>query len=89
MMQEIGVFNEKGNTTMKNNSNMHCQAVKFGPDHDQATMGNGGTLWHYEGARVCDRMEKFIIQESLPFDHFDNLRSSKLIQQLSKLDISM
>lgn len=41
----IVFLKEEWKTTMKYHSNLYCQAVKFRSDHDQATMGNDGTLW--------------------------------------------
>ncbi|GJR75230.1 hypothetical protein Tco_0087595 [Tanacetum coccineum] len=43
-------------------------------------MGVDGSLWQYEVAQVRDRMAKFVIQETLSFDHFDNKRMTSLIQ---------
>ncbi|PWA85327.1 Zinc finger BED domain-containing protein DAYSLEEPER [Artemisia annua] len=47
----------------------------------QTTMGVDGSLFVYEADRVRDRMEKFVIQETLSFDHFDNKRMTALIQE--------
>ncbi|GJV82442.1 zinc finger BED domain-containing protein RICESLEEPER 2-like protein [Tanacetum coccineum] len=47
----------------------------------QTTMGNDGSLWQYEADRVRDRMARFVIQETLSFDHFDNHRMTTLIKE--------
>ena len=65
-------FNEEENSTLKTHMNKRWPAVKFGPGHNQTTMANDATLWSYDLSKVRDRMAKFVIQECLPFDHFDN-----------------
>ncbi|KAL8257474.1 hypothetical protein R6Q59_029515 [Mikania micrantha] len=38
-------------------------------------------LYIYDVKRVQDRICKFVIQEGLPFDHFDNPRLTKMIRE--------
>lgn len=75
-----GWFKEEGNTTLKNHMNLRCKVVKFGPMSDQTQLGVDGNIWQYDAMECRDRMAKFVIQEALPFDHFDNPRLTKLIQ---------
>ncbi|GJY91091.1 zinc finger BED domain-containing protein RICESLEEPER 2-like protein [Tanacetum coccineum] len=74
-------FAQDGNTTLKNHMNKSCPALKAASGSSQTTMGVDGSLWHYEAARVRERMAQFVIQETLPFDHFDNKRMTSLIQE--------
>ena len=78
----MGLFNHDGNTTLKNHMNKSCPVLKAASGSNQTTMGNDGSLWVYEADRVRDRMAKFVIQETLPFDHFDNKRMTSLIQEM-------
>ena len=46
----------------------------------QGSIGDDDGIWHYDVARVQDQITKFMIQEALPFDHFDNRRFTALVQ---------
>nr|GFA26341.1 zinc finger BED domain-containing protein DAYSLEEPER [Tanacetum cinerariifolium] len=58
-----------------------CPVVKAAASYGQTTMGNDRSLWQYETDQVRDRMAKFVIQETLPFDHFNNRRMTDLIKE--------
>ncbi|GKB41406.1 hypothetical protein Tco_0886348, partial [Tanacetum coccineum] len=58
-----------------------CSVVKSKSSSSQTTMGNDGSLWQYEADRVQDRIVRFVIQETLSFDHFDNHRMTVLIKE--------
>ncbi|GKE54153.1 hypothetical protein Tco_1489309 [Tanacetum coccineum] len=73
---------QDGNTTLKYNMNKSCPALKAALGSSQTTMGINRSLWHYEAARVRERMAHFVIQDMLPFDHFDNKRMTLLIQEM-------
>jgi len=60
--------------------NKYCKALKGDGSPDQSTMGGDGAIFNYDFNMVQDRMAKFVIQEGLPFDHFDNPRLTKLIR---------
>ncbi|GJS80262.1 hypothetical protein Tco_0730143 [Tanacetum coccineum] len=75
------VFKEDGSTTLKNHRNKSCPALKATSGSSQRTMGIDGSLWLCEAARVWERMAHFVIQETLPFDYFDNKRMTSLIQK--------
>ncbi|GJQ99984.1 hypothetical protein Tco_0522969 [Tanacetum coccineum] len=47
----------------------------------QTTMGNDGSLWRITANQYGDRMARFVIQETLSFDHFDNHRMTTLIKE--------
>ncbi|GJS80260.1 hypothetical protein Tco_0730141 [Tanacetum coccineum] len=75
------VFKEDGSTTLKNHRNKSFPALKVTSGSSQRTMGIDGSLWLCEAARVRERMAHFVIQETLPFDHFDNKQMTSLIQE--------
>nr|GEX53819.1 zinc finger BED domain-containing protein DAYSLEEPER [Tanacetum cinerariifolium] len=60
--------------------NKSCPPLKAATGSSQTTIRVDGSLWQYKAARVQDRMAKFVIQETLPFDHFNNKRMTSLIQ---------
>nr|GEX49692.1 zinc finger MYND domain-containing protein 15 isoform X1 [Tanacetum cinerariifolium] len=62
--------------------NKSCPVVKAAASCGQTTMGNDRSLWQYEVDRVRDRMAKFVIQETFPFDHFGNRRMTDLIKEM-------
>nr|GEU61329.1 zinc finger, BED-type, phospholipase-like, homeodomain-like protein [Tanacetum cinerariifolium] len=72
---------QDGNTTLKNHMNKSCLALKAASGSSQTTMWVDGSLCHYEAARIRERITQFVIQETLPFDHFDNKRMTSLIQE--------
>ncbi|GJV19753.1 hypothetical protein Tco_1368773 [Tanacetum coccineum] len=74
------LFKRDSNSTLKNHMNKSCPTLKAATGSSQTTMGVDGSLWLYEAARVRDRMVKFVIQET--FDHFDNKRTTSLIQDM-------
>nr|GEW83718.1 hypothetical protein [Tanacetum cinerariifolium] len=74
-------FKTDSNSTLRTHMNKSCPVVKEAASSGQTTMGNDGSLWQYEADRVRDRMAKFVIQETLPFDHFDNRRMPDLIKE--------
>ncbi|GJV12076.1 zinc finger BED domain-containing protein RICESLEEPER 2-like protein [Tanacetum coccineum] len=61
--------------------NKSCPALKVGPGSSQTTMRVDGSLWYYKAACVLERITHSVIQETLPFDHFDNKEMTSLIQE--------
>ncbi|GJV96269.1 hypothetical protein Tco_1547846 [Tanacetum coccineum] len=62
--------------------NKSCLALKAASGSSQTTMWVDGSLCLYEASRVREKIAQFVIQETLPFDHFDNKRMTSLIQEM-------
>ena len=75
-------FKHDANTTLKNHIELkYCKALKNEASRGQATMSNDGSVFAYNVDAVREQMAKFVIQQSLPFNHFDNPHLTRLIQQ--------
>ncbi|KAD7479255.1 hypothetical protein E3N88_02391 [Mikania micrantha] len=75
-------FKHDTNTTLKNHHEFkYCKALKNEASRGQPTMSNDGSIFAYSVDAVREQMAQFVIQQSLPFNHFDNPRLTRLIQQ--------
>ncbi|KAD4385752.1 hypothetical protein E3N88_25921 [Mikania micrantha] len=75
-------FKHDANTTLKNHHEFkYCKALKNEASRGQPTMSNDGSIFAYSVDAVREQMAQFVIQQSLPFNHFDNPRLTRLIQQ--------
>ncbi|KAL8257748.1 hypothetical protein R6Q59_029789 [Mikania micrantha] len=75
-------FKNDANSTLKNHHEFkYCKALKNEASRGQPTMSNDGSIFAYSVDAVREQMAQFVIQQSLPFDHFDNPRLTRLIQQ--------
>ena len=69
------------NSTLKNHVSKYCVVLKSDVGTGQTSIGGDGGIWHYDVERIRDRMVKFVIQEALPFNHFDNPQFTALIRE--------
>ena len=75
-------YKKDANTSLGNHISVpHCKALKGEPSKGQTSLASEGTMWAYNVEAVREQMGNFVIQESLPFNHFDNPRLTKLIQK--------
>ncbi|KAL8250238.1 hypothetical protein R6Q59_033931 [Mikania micrantha] len=75
-------FKHDANGTLKNHHEFkYCKALKNKATRGQPTMSNDESIFAYSVDAVWEQMAQFVIQQSLPFNHFDNLRLTRLIQQ--------
>ncbi|XP_076934561.1 zinc finger BED domain-containing protein RICESLEEPER 2-like [Bidens hawaiensis] len=58
-----------------------CKALKEVPATVQAELGKDGAIFRYNVKSVHDRMARFVIQQGLPFNHFDNPQLTALIRE--------
>ena len=75
------LLRKDANSTLRQHISKYCVALKSDAAMGQTSMGSNGGIWHYDIERVRDRMEKFVIQEALPFDHFDNSQFTALVRE--------
>nr|GEV56644.1 zinc finger BED domain-containing protein DAYSLEEPER [Tanacetum cinerariifolium] len=59
----------------------YCPVRKVIPDGGQSSMSREGGLFAYEADRVRQQFAGFVIQQGLPFNHFDNPRLTNIIQK--------
>ncbi|KAD5960957.1 hypothetical protein E3N88_12430 [Mikania micrantha] len=72
---------KESNTSLKKHiTKPFCKALKNDPESQQTQISNNGGIFHYNVDEVRDRMTKFVIQEALPFGHFDNPRLTNMIR---------
>ncbi|KAI3761006.1 hypothetical protein L1987_51411 [Smallanthus sonchifolius] len=77
-----GAFLEKdSNTSLKTHMEKSCPSLKGIPSEGQASMTSEGGIWNFDPNIVRDRMTRLVIQEGLPFNHFDNPRLTRMIQE--------
>ncbi|KAD3640368.1 hypothetical protein E3N88_29591 [Mikania micrantha] len=70
----------ESNSTLRSHLMKHCVVVKNNPANDQAQMSQECGVWNFDPDMVREMMGNLVIQESLPFNHFDNPRFTKMIQ---------
>ncbi|KAL8208875.1 hypothetical protein R6Q57_008287 [Mikania cordata] len=71
----------ESNSTLRSHLTKHCVVVKNNPANDQAQMSQECGVWNFDPGMVREMMGNLVIQESLPFNHFDNPRLMKMIQK--------
>ncbi|KAD2803999.1 hypothetical protein E3N88_37376 [Mikania micrantha] len=71
----------ESNSTLRSHLTKHCVVVKNNPASDQAQMSQECGVWNFDTDMVREMMGNLVIQESLPFNHFDNPRLTKMIQK--------
>ncbi|KAK1413168.1 hypothetical protein QVD17_34938 [Tagetes erecta] len=76
-----GFLKANSNTTLRSHIARYCKTLKGVPAQGQTTIGGDGGIWDFSTNMVRERMGKFVIQEGLPFDFFDNPRLTRLIQE--------
>ncbi|KAL8210032.1 hypothetical protein R6Q57_006764 [Mikania cordata] len=66
-------FKHDANTTLKNHHEFkYCKALKNEAARGQLTMSNDESIFAYSVDAVQEQIAQFVIQQSLPFNHFDN-----------------
>ncbi|KAD4180425.1 hypothetical protein E3N88_29016 [Mikania micrantha] len=77
-----GIFlKPESNSTLRSHLTKHCVVVKNNPANAQAQMSQECEVWNFDPDMVREMMGNLVIQESLPFNHFDNPRLTKMIQK--------
>ncbi|KAD6118952.1 hypothetical protein E3N88_10223 [Mikania micrantha] len=71
----------KSNSTLRSHLMKHCVVVKNNPANDQAQMSTECGVWNFDPDMVPEMMRNLIIQESLPFNHFDSPLLTRMIQK--------
>ncbi|KAL6525593.1 hypothetical protein OROHE_015900 [Orobanche hederae] len=70
----------ESNTTLKMHTDKYCDGLKSVSEAGQTSMSREGGLFAYDAERCRQEFAKYVIQEGLPFNHFDNPRLTKVIQ---------
>ncbi|GJR88468.1 zinc finger BED domain-containing protein RICESLEEPER 2 [Tanacetum coccineum] len=74
-------FSIHSNSTLKNHiSHPHCEALKTVPEPGQSSMSRDGSVFVYNPDAVREQFTGLVIQEGLPFNHFDNTRMTRVFQ---------
>ena len=66
------------NTTLRNHLGS-CKAVRN--DMSQGTIGADGQVFIYDADALRLDFTKFVIQQRLPFNHFDNVKLTEIIKR--------
>ncbi|KAI3807882.1 hypothetical protein L1987_23818 [Smallanthus sonchifolius] len=72
------ILGAAGNSTLRKHIGSHAKHTQ---GEDQTQIGRDEGVWQYNVESVRERMTHFVIQEGLPFDHFDNPRLTRMIQE--------
>nr|GEU32741.1 RNA-binding protein rsd1 [Tanacetum cinerariifolium] len=74
----------RSNSTLRNHI-MHprCKALKTVPKEGQSSMAQDGSVFVYNLDAVREQFTGLVIQEGLPFNHFDNTRMTRVFQTIS------
>ncbi|GKA56289.1 hypothetical protein Tco_0755361 [Tanacetum coccineum] len=69
------------NSTLKNHINQkYCEALKSVTEAGQSSMARDRSLFVYNPDVVREQFAGLVIQEALPFNHFDNPRMMRVFQ---------
>lgn len=68
------------NSTLKTHTEKYCEPLKATPREGQASVARDGTIFAYSAERCRQEFACFVIQDTLPFNHFDNPRLTRVIQ---------
>ena len=69
----------QSNSTLRSHKNGSCRAVS--QETSQATIGADGGVFIYDNEALREAFTKFVIQEALPFNHFDNVKLKEIIKK--------
>lgn len=73
-------YNPASNSTLRLHKNGSCRATNQG-DTSQGTIGSDGEVFIYDNDALRDAFTKFVIQQALPFNHFDNVKLTEIIKK--------
>ncbi|GKD54941.1 hypothetical protein Tco_1288328 [Tanacetum coccineum] len=69
------------NSTLKAHiNNKYCETLKSVPEAGQSSMARDGGIFVYNSNVVREQFAGLVIQEALPFNHFDNPRMTRVFQ---------
>ncbi|XP_071727476.1 zinc finger BED domain-containing protein RICESLEEPER 2-like [Rutidosis leptorrhynchoides] len=68
-----------GNSTLRKHLGKICQGA-VQEDPTQPTLGWDGSIFLYDQEALRQDLARFVIQQGLPFNHFDNPKLTELIQ---------
>ena len=74
-------MNKDSNSTLNKHINKHCGVLRSVPEEGQSSMGVDGSIFNYSEERCRERFAQFVIQDCLPFNHFENPRLTNVIQE--------
>ncbi|GJS00210.1 hypothetical protein Tco_0316718, partial [Tanacetum coccineum] len=72
-------YNPTSNTTLRTHKS-GCSAVSQN-DTSQGTIGADGQVFIFDNDAVRLDFTKFVIQQALPFNHFDNVKLTEIIKR--------
>ncbi|KAL7615109.1 hypothetical protein Lser_V15G05806 [Lactuca serriola] len=70
-----------GNSTLMSYTTKTCPVVKGQGDPDQQNITPDGSIFIYNNDEIRESFCKFMIQEVFPFNHFDNLQLTRILQE--------
>ncbi|GKD78764.1 zinc finger, BED-type, phospholipase-like, homeodomain-like protein [Tanacetum coccineum] len=74
-------LSSSSNSTLKAHiNNKYCDALMTVPEAGQSSMGRDGGIFVYNPDGVREQFAGLVIQEALPFNHFDNPRMTRVFQ---------
>ncbi|GKA21497.1 zinc finger BED domain-containing protein RICESLEEPER 2-like protein [Tanacetum coccineum] len=74
-------FSQNSNSTLKNHiSHPHCEALKTVPEAGQSSMSRDGSVFVYNPDVLREQFARLVIQQGLPFNHFDNTQMTRVFQ---------
>ncbi|GJU48012.1 zinc finger, BED-type, phospholipase-like, homeodomain-like protein [Tanacetum coccineum] len=69
------------NSTLKNHiTHPHCEALKTVHEAGQMSMARGGSVFVYNPDVLREQFTGLVIQQGLPFNHFDNAQTTRVFQ---------
>ncbi|GKD88709.1 zinc finger BED domain-containing protein RICESLEEPER 2 [Tanacetum coccineum] len=63
----------------------HCEALKTVPEAGQSSMARDGSIFMYNPDVLREQFVGLVIQQGLPFNHFDNAQMTRVFQNHIKI----
>ena len=68
------------NTTLRLHLDKHCEGLRGVPEEGQHSLSRDGSIFSFSDEAVREQFAQLVVQEALPFNHFDNPRLTRVIQ---------
>nr|GEW45026.1 putative AC transposase [Tanacetum cinerariifolium] len=78
-------LSQGSNTTLENHiTHPHCELIKAqknqNPKAGQTSMARDGSVFRYDPDYLCEQFAGLVIQQALPFNHFDHEQTTRVFQ---------
>nr|GFA57292.1 squalene synthase [Tanacetum cinerariifolium] len=78
----VGAGSSNSNSTLKNHIlQPHCEALKRAAELGKSSMSREGSIFVYNPDVLREQFASLVIQRGLPFNHFDDEQTTRVLQK--------